>query len=387
MSTQGKATPLKIDALKGLFGEEDITPALKLLSVDNNNINDLSTVKFGEKINIDDATSEGFVASVMAFKEKTPQTKPKDIAIAIVLNKLFHGKTADINQEYIDHVKLAANNLYLSLLLILNLESVMVEKNNMLVYVNKAPGAPPGSQATKGAPAIAHQPSSRLQKYLSPHANPTDPFQDAKNTIENANNQILQILESVTENGKLKIDETNANVVVKNVYEQVKIAYTAAVDAHNVTQNSMIDSISMQMYVNQIKQEKNTINSSYKPINDFGYQLQGVEVKLTEAKTIINTQKDKDTIVKVILQLVDLIPEIRFIVNQESRAELQAYSNNRSAQLKNLPSFRGRGGGRNIILNGQKKQFRVYLDAQGRKYIKYKTQTYLTSIRGKFKYV
>ena len=324
---------ITVGSLKGLFGDNDTTnifDALKLLNNINSNITEstnLTTVNFGTEIIKGNVTNQDFIDAVMSFKNTHQGNKnTKQIAIAIVLNILFHGKK-DINQDYIAHVTTAAKELYHSLEFMISsvYATVKIGQNEAVVFVHKkapaaqvqtttqslAPGQaavqapPPGAQ---GAPVQAPPPGAQGALVQAPPPG--------------AQGAPVQATVQATPPG-------------------AQGAQGAPVQA-------------------------TPPGAQGAPVQATPPGAQGAQATAappTAAVTPLALAAAKKT----------LAPGVQGAPAQPTTAT--------------QPVAKGGAPRKNIILNGQKKQYCVYQDAQGRKYIKYKTQTYLTSIRGKFKYV
>ena len=293
---------ITVGSLKGLFGDNDTTnifDALKLLNNINSNITEstnLTTVNFGTEIIKGNVTNQDFIDAVMSFKNTHQGNKnTKQIAIAIVLNILFHGKK-DINQDYIAHVTTAAKELYHSLEFMISsvYATVKIGQNEAVVFVHKkAPAAQVQTTTQSLAPGQAAVQAPPPGAQGAPVQAPPPGAQGA----------------------------------------QVQAPPPGAQGA---------------------------------PVQATPPGAQGAQATAappTAAVTPLALAAAKKT----------LAPGVQGAPAQPTTAT--------------QPVAKGGAPRKNIILNGQKKQYCVYQDAQGRKYIKYKTQTYLTSIRGKFKYV
>ncbi len=188
---------------------------------------------------------------------------------------------------------------------------------------------------------------------------------DKVKTLENQ--EIIDIAKSLYRTLPLVLGGEKMTITKNNISTKVFVKLTKQVPAKLQDQS-------------QISEKEN--------INPEAKALQDAQAAIEELKTNPKVEnKDKDKAIAAINKAIE--------ANTKNRSPLlekinELTDNEFKKELIKIIEQKPKGGAqrkRNVVLNGQKKKYCVYKDDQGRKFIKYKQQTYLTSIRGKFKYV
>ena len=373
---------VKVSALNGLFGsanDQHIIPAIRLLNSDDSITGDTALTVDMFKYNngrnkIDNSSIDSFVKHVMGFKNEK-KTNAEVIAIALVLNSLFVNEKT-LNKDYIEHVKTSANHLYQSLMHMLGGENIEVDrgtkKHTVFVRIQAPAPAPapanapaqqqpPAAQqqqlpAPTPAPAIApaqqQPPAAQQQQLPAPAPSQSSPSPTKADTVGDVQILISQAEKEVTQAKENVAQVNNNNTQEKNV--------KAAIDAADISAGAAEKTAQALQAIVKIRN-----------VTLIGTNKNAFDNVVAAAKSEKNTHNEKlDTIMAVANNAITAIEQAINVTN----VILQNGVKKGGAQRKN------------IILSGQKKQYRVYLDAHGRKYIKYKTRTFLSTIRGKYKY-